>query len=96
MSKNFIRKRRRGVGLFACFLGCALVTTIAAIIVERNLLVRLHQFALTWQLKLHVLDVESALYPHTLIVSLDGENLACHVVDALMMIEVFGTKSTGR
>ena len=62
---------------------------IRAILVERNLHLRLKELAFVRQCELHVLDVESAFYPHALVVGLYAENLVGLCVEAFGMIEVF-------
>ena len=57
----------------------AIDTNIEAVellkIIQRNLNIRFHQLTLTWQGELLILDVQATLYPHTLIIGLDRENL---------------------
>ena len=45
-----------------------------------------------WQVELHIFYVESALYPHRLIVGLNIQDFPCLVVDSFSVIEVFGAE----
>ena len=58
--------------LFACLQRAALVAMVGAIVVEGYLDVGLAEVASVRQLELHVADVQASVYPHLLVVGLDG------------------------
>ena len=62
------------VPLLFCFVfRAALVAVIGAVVVEFDFDVGLLQFTLVRQLELDVLDVQTACYPHRLVVRLDAQ-----------------------
>ena len=68
------------------------VAMIAAIFVERNFHIGFNQRAFVGQFKLHIPDVESSFYPHTLVIGLDRQDFSRLVVDTRRVIKVFGAK----
>src|SRR3712207_324367 len=69
---------------------------IASIVVKRNLNVGFLQLNAVGQPEFQVFYVQSALYPHALIISLYRQNLTRFVVNTLRMIKVFRTQQDGQ
>lgn len=61
---------------------------IAAVVIERYLYFRLYELTHTWEMELEILDVESPLYPHRLIVGTDAENLLRFIIQSIRVIEI--------
>ena len=62
---------------------------IAAVVVNRNLHVGFLQLTGVRQTELLILDVQSPLYPHALVIGLDGQYLARFGVKTLGVVKVF-------
>ena len=74
---------------------------VAAVVIELYFHIWLPQFPLSTRLcfrqaELHVLDIQTALYPHLLVISLDREDATRFIVDIAIMIEVGGGKEHGQ
>ena len=60
---------------------------VRPIVIEFDFYVGLHQFSVTWQTELHILDVDATGHPHTFIIGLDR---GCDTVFGRCCIEVCG------
>ena len=74
---------------------------VTAVVIELYFHIWLPQFPLPSRLgfrqaELHVLDIQTALYPHLLVISLDREDATRFIVDVAIMIEVGGGKEHGQ
>ena len=69
---------------------------IGTVIVELNLYIGFFERSFTGQLPLHVFDIQTSGNPHRLVIGLDGENVACHFVETIVVVEVFCLENDGQ
>lgn len=73
-------------------LGAALLTVITSVVVEWYIHIGFFKLLTVGQAELHVLDVESTLYPLTLVESAYTQNVERGLVETVSVVEVIGAE----